>query len=64
MTKEKPELRQELQQTLTDKAQKIEEAKKLAWQIRHKDPETQFKQLSAMCPELSKQEIENLLEKP
>lgn len=63
MTKEKPELRQEQQQVLTEKAEMIEEAKRIAWAIRHKDQKTQFDQLSKMFPKLSKEEIENILEK-
>jgi hypothetical protein len=64
MTKEnKTELRQEQQQVLTEKAEMIEEAKRVAWAIRHKDQKTQFDQLSEMFPGLSKEEIENILEK-
>ena len=64
MTKEsKTQLRQETQTELTEKATIIEEAKRVARAMEHNPEEMRRAKLREMFPELSDQEIENLLEK-
>ena len=62
MKKEKLEQRQEPRQELTKKAKIIEEAKKVAWHVSHKDSETKAHQLQEMFPQLSDKQIEDLIQ--
>ncbi len=55
------ELRTEGQQHLTEKAQMIEDAKRLAEALRYNSQEIKFTKLKEAYPELSDQEIENLI---
>jgi len=57
-----PELRMENQQQLTDRAQMIEEAKRIAEAISHNPEETKRNKLKTFYPELSAQEIEDLIQ--
>ena len=56
------ELRTEGQQHLTEKAQMIEDAKRLAEALRHNSQEIKFTKLKEAYPELSDQEINNLIQ--
>ena len=56
------EQRQEQQQQLTKRAQMIEDAKRLAEALRHNSQEIKFTKLKEAYPELSDQEINNLIQ--
>ena len=60
MPENKPELRLETQQQLTEKAQLIEEAKRIANALRNNPLETRIWKLKNMFPNLSEQEIEEI----
>jgi len=55
------ELKQENQQHLTEKAQMIEEAKRTADALRGNPPEMRSEVLKKQYPELSEQEIADLI---
>jgi len=61
MKENKQETRTETQQQLMDKAQLIEEAKRIAEAIRHNPEEMRRSKLKEMFPELSAKQIEDLL---
>lgn len=60
MQENKPGLRLETQQQLTEKAQLIEEAKRIANALRNNPLETRIWKLKNMFPTLSEQEIKEI----